>query len=661
VTIQQAFQIALQHHQSGRLAEAEAIYRQILAAEPRHADVLHLLGAVAHQTGRNDVAVELIRQAIVLKPNYPEAYSNLGIALKDRGQLDEAIAAHRQAIALQPNLPEAHTNLGVALHQQGQLDEAIAAYHQAIALKPNYPEAYYNLGVALKDRGQLDEAIAAWRQAIALNPNYAEAHYNLGNALKDQGHPDEAIAAYRQALALKPNFPEAHDNLGNAQKDKGQVDEAIAAWRQALALKPNFPEAHSNLVLTLHYHPGYDAKAIAGEHERWNRQHAEPLGQFLQPHHNDPSPERRLRIGYVSPDFREHPVGRFLLPLLARHGHQSFEIFCYTQVLARDELTGQLSAHADHWRSLVGLSDQQAAELIRRDRIDILVDLAGHTANNRLLIFAHKPAPVQVTWLGYPDTTGLKTMDYRLTDAFADPPGATDHLHSEKLIRLPDCAWCFRPSDQVPPVSARPALAPGCITFGCCNTLAKITAPLLTLWSDILRALPGSRLALKNMGMRTSSTQEWIRHRFEEAGIAKERIELAADVPKFDDHLAFYDRVDIALDTFPYHGTATTCEALWMGVPVVTLAGKTHVSRVGVSILSNIGLGELVANSEGEYVRMAAELARNLPRLSGQRVSLRQRMRASPLMDAARFTGNMEAAYRTMWQRWCMEKNPSLR
>ena len=862
MTIQQAFDLAVQHHESGRLADAEAIYRQILAVEPRHAEALHGVGVIAYQVGRNDVAADSIRQAIALRPNFsaaydnlgtvlraqglldaaiaahrqalaitphdPEAYYNLANALHDQRQLDEAIAAYRQAVALKPDFAEAHSNLGNALrsagqfadaiaacreavrlrpdyaeahsnlgnafHESGQLDEAIEANRQAIALRPHYPEAFSNLGAALRDKGQLDEAIAACRQAVALKPNYPEAHFNLGAALSSDrrdidgaivafrraiadrpfypeahnnlgyvlyekgqlpeaiaacrqalalrpvfpeahcnlgmalqasGHLDEAIAAYRRAVALQPNFPEAESNLGSALREKGnlvegiavlrqavahrpdfhdaynnlgialqangQLDEAIAAYRQAitpkpdyaeaysnlgaalgekaqhdevitlfrqaLALKPELVSAHSNLLLTLNYQSGLEARAVAEEHRCWNRLHAEPLRALIQPHRNDRNPSRRLRIGYVSPDFREHPVGQFLLPLLGQHDHRNFEIFCYAQVTAPDVQTDRLRTYADHWHSLTGLFDPQAAELIREHRIDILVDLSGHTSHHRLLIFAHQPAPVQVTYLGYPNTTGLATMDYRLTDEFADPPGLTESLHSEQLIRLSPCAWCYLPAAS-PPVAAR---SDGPVTFGCFNNFAKTTEPMLALWGRILASVPESRLLLKARALSSESTRDQVRQSLGRAGIGPERLELRGLEPGYDAHLGLYHRIDVALDTFPYHGTTTTCEALWMGVPVVTLAGQTHASRVGLSLLNNVGLPELVATSEEQYLQLAVSLATDLPRLAALRSTLRERMKNSALMDAPRFARNVEAAYRQMWRSWCANQSSTAR
>ncbi len=653
MTIPQAFAVAVEHHKAGRLPEAEALYRKILAVDPRHADALHLLGVLAHQMGRHAIAVDLIREAIALAPGVADFHSNLGIALYENGRVDDAIAAYRQAIALKPNFPEAQNNLGNALTDNRQLDEAIAAYRQAIALKPNYAEAHCNLGVALKDNGQLDDAIAAQRQAIALNTKFPEAYTNLGNALRDKGQLTEAVAACRQAVALNPSFAGAYNNLGFALKDNGQLEAAVAAFRQSIKLKPNDFEAHSNLLLTLNYDPGVNARSIDEERLRWSQQHAEPLRPSIQAHPNEPTPGRLLRVGYVSPDFRDHPVASFFEGLITAHDRTQIEVFCYANVARPDAVTARLRQAAAHWQSIIGMPDATVAEIIRQDHVDILVDLAGHTARHRLLVFARKPAPVQVTWLGYPGSTGMQTIDYRLTDALADPLGHAEHLQSETLVRLPRCAWCFRPTAAAPPVADPPVQHTGHVTFGCFNARPKINLPLLKSWAAILRAVPASRLLLKNSALLDSSARQDLQADIQNAGIDTERVELAGHSPTLGEHLATYGRVDIALDTFPYHGTTTTCEALWMGVPVVTLAGTTHVSRVGVSLLSNAGLPEMVATSPDQYVQLASALAADLPRLSQLRSTLRQRMAGSPLMDAPRFARDVEAAYREMWRQWC--------
>ena len=687
LTTDQAFSLAMQHHAAGRLAEAEAIYRQILAVEPRHVDALQFLGILAHQVGRSDVAVEMLLAAIVLAPGVPALHSNLGEAYRKLGRFAEAAAALRRAVILKPDFPEAHYNLGCTLTDEGRLDEAICAYREAIRLKPELAEAHSNLGNALRDKGSPDEAIAACRRAIALRPDFADAHGNLGNALRDHGDPDGAISAYRRAILLKPDFADAHSNLGAALTETGdpaaaiaacrralqiqpnlaaahnnlgialaeagQLHEAIAAYRRALHLKPDFAEAHSNLLYHMHCPPASDAEGLFREHCRWAEIHARPLENHGGPHANDRNPERRLRIGFVSPDFRNHPVAFFLEGLLCACDPSQLEVFCYANLGRGDEVTERLRKHVHAWRNIVGLKDAEAAALVRQDGIDILIDLAGHTAGNRLLLFARKAAPVQVTFLGYCDTTGMNAVDYRLTDHHADPAGATEPLHTERLVRLPRTAWCFRPLEPSPEVTPLPALSSGHIIFGCFNARRKVTDEALSLWSRLLNEVPGSRMLLKGSGYSGSSVQEHIRATLASAGIAPERVEFLGRTPKVAEHLAAYRHMDIALDTFPYSGTTTTCDALWMGVPVVTLAGRTHASRVGVSLLTNAGLTDLIAATADDYIRIAMQLASDVRRLTRLRSGLRDRLKTSPLMDASSYARAMEQAFRGMWRAWC--------
>ena len=682
LTIQQTFDLAMEHHHAGRLKEAEQIYKEILAQEPGHVETLHYLGVVCAQLGRRDDAVRLMRQAVERRPNYPEAMSNLGFALKQIGRVDEAIAAYRRAIDLKPDYAAAVYNLGAALHSKGQLQEAVAAYRRAIALQPSYVEAHANLGNALRSMGQLDEAMAASRQALAINPNLPEAHNNLGNSLQSKGRTDEAIAAYREAIALRPDLPEVHNNLGVALKDKGQLDEAIAAfgkaiscrpdyadahnnlgnvlkekgqldlamaaYRQAMTLNPKAPEHHSNLVLLLHYHPDCDARAIADEHRQWNVQHAQPLGQFICPYSNDRSPDRRLRIGYLSPDFREHVVGQNLLPLFGQHDRKQFEITCYAQVFRPDAMTRRLEQHADRWLSIVGLPDENVVKQIREDEIDILVDLALHSANNRLPIFARKPAPVQVSYLGYCGSSGIDAMDYRFSDPYLDPADADLSYYTEKTIRLRSY-WCYQPWRTAPETSQSPAMKNGSVTFGCLNNFAKVSSAALDLWGRILAAVPKSRIIIHAPpgGHRAD-----VAERMRLAGVDGDRLQFVAQQPWME-YIKSYCEIDISLDPFPFGGGITTCDALWMGVPVVTLSGDTAVGRGGRSILSNLGLTELVAFTPDEYAQIAIDLARDLDRMTSLRRGTRARMLASPLMDAEKFARDVEAAYRRMWHVWC--------
>jgi predicted O-linked N-acetylglucosamine transferase (SPINDLY family) len=648
VTVQEQLDSGISHHQAGRLMEAEKIYRELLAQQPDQVDALHLLGVLALNAGKWDAAVELIQQAIRIKPDFAEAHYNLGIALKGKGRTDDAIASYRHAVRFKPDYAEAHYNLGTALHGVGQFDEAIASHLRAVQFKPDYVLARYNLGNALMAKRQLDEAIASYRQCIRLKPDYADVHSNLGNALKDKGQMDEAIASYREAIRLKPDLAMAHNNLGNALKEIGQLNDAIACYRQAIRIDPNLSEAHSNLVRAFLYDPGCDSTMISEELWQWSRQHAEPLRRFVQPHGNNRDPDRRLRIGYVSPDFREHVVGQNLLPLLREHNHRQMEVFCYANAIHGDQFTEQIRGYADVWRGIVGLSDSQAADLIRQDRIDILVDLALHTAGNRLLIFARKPAPVQVSYLGYCSSTGLETMDYRLSDPQMDPPDSDLSVYSERTIRLPETYWCFNVGGPTPKPGPPPAESRGFITFGCLNNFAKVP-PALDLWARILQSVPQSRLIVHSY---PGTNLDAVRERFAGKGVSPDRLEFVAKQP-WPEYVATHGRIDIALDPFPWGGGITSCNALWMGVPVVSLVGQTAVGRGGASILATIGTPELIARSTEEYLSIAVGLAKDLPRLAELRRTLRSRMQASPLMDAPRFARNIEAAYRQMWRNWC--------
>jgi protein O-GlcNAc transferase len=620
MTIRQAMELALKHHQAGRLSEAEKIYRQILIHQPKNAEVLSLLSAITFQSGDNHAALELINRAIVIDPGMATYYNNMGWILTEMGRLDQAMTAFRTSLELNPDRAEVHNNLGNVLNSKGQLDEAMAEYLQAIALKSDYAEAHSNLGNVLKSKGQFDQAIAEYHQAIALNPQYAKAHSNLGVALQESG----------------------------------QLDQAIASFRKALAIKPDFHGAYSNLLYGMHFHPGYDARAIYDEHVRWNGRIAEPLKKFIQPHaHSDAQrddPERRLKIGYVSPDFRKHVVGWNLLPLLREHDHKVLEIFCYSGVLHHDAVTEQIRSCADKWRNIGTVTDERAARMIRNDGIDILVDLTLHMAGNRLLVFARKPAPVQVTYLGYCSTTGQETMDYRLSDPYLDPPETDLSVYTEQTLRLPRTYWCYQPGGAAPDPAPPPALSNGTITFGCLNNFAKVSPAAMDLWSKILLADKQTRLLIHaNPGVYLDE----VRRRFTDAGISSDRVEFIGRRPSWLDYINTYNRIDIALDPFPYSGWITTCDGLWMGVPVVTLSGQTAAGRGGRSILSNVGLTELIAQTPEEYVAIAVKLASDLPRLAELHRTLRQRMEASPLMDAPSFARNIEAAYRQMWRRWC--------
>jgi protein O-GlcNAc transferase len=793
MTIQQAMQIALQHQQTGRLADAEQLYRQVLAAQPRHADALHLLGLIAAQNGQFAIAADLIEKAIAVQPNVWAFYDHLGSVLLDLGHPKKAVIAFQKAVVLAPQNAASHANLARSLASSGQLVEAVSAFQNAARLDPASAEILCNLGYALQATGQSSAAIEALEKSIAMNPHVAEAHNNLAAALKkqarlsealkaarraveinplffarystlasvlletgdfagvvtaankalemqpnsaavcavlgaalaelgqpdqavaaccrsmqidpdvnqvsrilrdtlraqdatsdaeiscrkhidfapekpnayvnlalilmNQGEYDEAIAMCRRALELQTDHPDALDNLAHALGYQGHSQEAVAILQRGVAIKPDNPLLHSNLIFASCYLPGESVDGNLHEARRWAGKFSDPLADRIRPHDNDRSQQRKLKIGYVSPDFRTHPVARFAWPLIANHDRSEFEIHCFSNVFAADQITKLFQQKADRWHDATRLDDDALADQIRREKIDILVDMAGHSRGNRLLVFARKPAPVQITWLGFPATTGLSAIDYRLTDAWADPPGSADSHCTEKLIRLPKTAWCYQPLFEAQGNPLPPSQRSGnsAITFGCFNNFLKLNEPMLQLWAEILHRVPGSRLMLKSVSYSSDAFRISTLRSFAAMGLPVDRVDLLGWSDSSASHLTEYDRIDIALDTFPYHGTTTTCEALWMGVPVITLAGTTHLSRVGVSLLSNAGLEDLIAGSRESYVDIAVALAEDAQRLDHLRKTLRERLMNSPLMDAVGFTREVEAVCRQMFNQWASD------
>ncbi len=511
-------------------------------------------------------------------------------------------------------------------------------------------EVHSNLGEAFRAHGQLDQAIASCRQAIALQPNYPEAHSNLGNSLAASGHFDEAIAEQQRALAIKPDLASAHCNLGNALREAGQVDRALEVLRNAVARWPGDPEMHSFLILTLLHQPGEFGIALRETCRQWGERHGAPLGECVPAHGNSVDPRRRLRVGYVSADFSSHVVSRFLTPLLEGHDHVEFEICCYASVRRPDQVTERLKKTADLWRNVVGFTDEKLAAQIRADAIDILVDLTMHSAGNRLLAFARKPAPVQVAWLGHPGSTGLRAVDYRLTDASMDPAGSEWADSVENAVRLPDSWFCYDPLEEFPPPGELPARKAGYVTFGSLNSFPKMNEAVVRRWAAVLSAVAGSKLLMR---CPEGEAQTRLRRLFAAHGIGSERMELVSWLSAPAEFLQLYQRIDIGLDPFPFNGGTTTCEALWMGVPVLTVPGSAAVSRIGLSILSAAGLANFVAETEEEFVFLAVRLATDLDLLANLRSTLRQRMKTSAYMDGPRFARNVEQAYREMWRQWC--------
>ncbi len=645
LTIRQSMELALAHHGAGRLDQAEQMYRLILDADPNEPNALDMLGAVLSQRGRHAEGLDLIDRALALRPNAADYHANRGLVLASLGRNDEAVVAYRKSLSLRPDAPVTLYNLGNAYQKLDQTDEAIDCYTRALAAAPNAPNIHCNLGNLLMKKNRVEEAIASYNRALELRPDYAEAMSNLGNALIREKRTDEAIELYRKAVALRTQAPVIINNLAGALKEAGQLDEALSWYRKAASIDSSH-KVDSNMLYLLNFHPAYDARAIAAELARWNEQKAQPLAAEIQPHSNDRDPNRRLRIGYVSPNFFMQAEAHFVLPLLESHDHQLFEIHCFSSIRHPDEITDRHRRCADVWHDVLRDDDRRVAQRVRENRIDILVDLTMHLGDSRLLAFARKPAPVQITWLAYPGSTGLQTIDYRLTDSRIDPPGGDDTIYSEKSIRLPGCWCCYDPLTETP---RRPVEQNGPITFGSLNNPCKINPQTLNLWAQIMRQIDGSRLLILII---SENQRRQIRQLFSEAGVAPSRLEFVASMPR-PEYLRQYDRIDIGLDPLPYNGITTTCDALWMGVPVVTLTGSTAAGRAGASVLIAAGFPEWVARTPQQFVELATELARDIPRLKSLRENLRRQITESPLMDAGKFTGQVEKAYRETWIQWC--------
>lgn len=568
-----------------------------------------------------------------------------GLGHHQSGRLADAERCYRALLTRQPQHADALHLLGVIAYQVGQVPASIELISRAIAIEPTAGLYFNNLGNALRRAGRIGEAAGAYEKAVELQPDHAEAWGNLGTIRRDQAMFEESILAYERALRLKPGFASARGDLATVLKDQGRVEEAISAYREALRADPTLVGPHSNLIYCLHASDHVAPERLSEEHIAWAKMHASQIKRH--DHRNAREPDRRLRIGYVSGDLRDHPVARFIRPLLVERNRESFEITCYSTGTKSDEVTESLRATADAWYDATGATDAQLADGVRQHQIDILVDLGGHTGGGRLLAFARKPAPVQVTYLGYPNTSGLAAMDYRLTDALADPVGQTDAWHTESLIRLDGCFLAYTLVDELPILERDRANRP--VTFGSFNNLAKISPTTLKLWTDVLNAMPDARMIIKATSLGDSPTMDRARKRFADAGLPMDRVELLGPARSQSEHLSTYARIDVALDTFPYNGTTTTCEALAMGVPVVSLSGRHHASRVGLSILSAAGFPNWSTPDPKRYVQIACELA-NQPVMD-----LRAKLRSSILCDGKRLVRSVEQAYRDAWKRWCNE------
>ncbi|MFA6012760.1 MAG: tetratricopeptide repeat protein [Desulfobacteraceae bacterium] len=569
-----------------------------------------------------------------------------------KGNYPKAEETYKQIIRMEPRHSNALNLLGTICLERGEYDNALDLIRKAVKAYPMGAMFHNNLGNVFRKMGMVQDAEKAYREALRVAPDNVAANNNLGIVLHEQGDMEGAIGYYEKAHRHDPGFSPAFYNLGRVFCEQGRIETSIWAYREALKINIGSHDAYSNLLYTLHFSDNVTPEQIFDEHRVWAKSFAETYYPTKPVYANNTDKVRRLRIGYVSPDFRTHSVAFFFENVISYHDRNQVEVFCYSSTEKPDDLTRHFKELADGWRDISCLSDDEAASMIKKDQIDILVDLAGHTRGSRILIFARKPAPVQVTWLGYPDTTGLDTMDYRLTDAIADPPGLTDHLSTEKLVRLDGGFLCYRPSGESYPISPSPFIAAGAVTFGSFNNNSKISESVISVWAQIMKKTPGSRLKLKSRSFADFGTRRYILERFDHYGIPAERIWFEGYKVSMKEHFLLYGTVDIALDTFPYNGTTTTCEALWMGVPVIVLKGTTHASRVGSSLLHQVGLDDFVASSEEEYIEKAVALSKDTNLLTGLRLIMRERLSGSNLFNSIVFSSKIEAAFRDMWEEW---------
>ena len=634
----------------GELDAAAVSFHAALAVRPDFPDAHYNLGIVYQEWEDQEKAAVCFRKAISARPDFAEAHNNLGNALKAMDNPKSAIASYRAAIKINPRHAEAIYNLGSAFLKLDDPREAIRCFQDALALTPDDAEIHRDLGLALREIGERDQAIASFRRALEIKPDYTAACFNLCNALRDQGKVDEVAHTIERALEASPDDEEVHFSLGTAYVELGRLDEAVASYRAALAIKPDFAEARSNLLFTELYRPGHDKRSHFDLHREWEEHHGRPLRGFWPAHANDPDPDRRLKVGFVSSDLGRHPVGYFVVGLLENLPKAQFETHAYSG-RKDDDMTARIKAATDVWCDARELSDEELAERVVADGIDILVDLAGHTGRNRMSVFARKPAPVQVEWAGYAATSGLDAIDYLVSDIHSTREDE-EGFYSETIRRMPDSWLCYEAPDYAPDVGPPPFRENGFVTFASFNNPSKLNADVLDLWADVLARRPESRLLLKYRGMTSASNSERVRSLFAARGIAEHRLILEDSSPHRD-LLAAYNRTDIALDPFPYSGGMTTLEALWMGVPVITLPGDTFASRHSLSFLTTLGLTELVGAERNDYVDIAAGLAGEPERLAELRQGLRERMASSPVCDAEAFAAAFAGLLRGMWLDWC--------
>ncbi|MBF0381109.1 MAG: tetratricopeptide repeat protein [Magnetococcales bacterium] len=641
-------------HRANQFSQAIQWYKKVLELKPDDVPTLTNIGTALQSMGQLDEAYDIYQKAIKIKPDFAMAYNNLGNILNKQGRQVDAIASYNKAIKIKANYSLAYFNLANALKEQGELDKAVTNYQKAIDLQPDYAEAYNNIGNVLKELKRVDDAIASYNKALEIKPDYAEAQNNIATAQHENGQFQQCIANYQKAIAIQPNYAEAYNNLGNAIKEQGKLAEAVSCYKKAITIKPGFVEAHNNLIFCTDLITGVDSDLFQTERQVWAKQHAIPLQQFWPELKNSPNPTKKLRIGYVSSDFRHHSAAYIFGPVLLHHDRDNFSITCYAGNRIEDDMTKQFKQVASKWLYTDSLNDVQLADEIVKDGIDILVDLAGHTKGSRLLTFARKPAPIQITAWGYPHGTGMAAMDYLFADPIFIPPSQR-HKYVEEIIDLP-CAVHLNSTTSFTNVKELPYNSAGYITFGAFNRIEKYSDEVYRVWAQILHKIPTAKIFIKTVKLDNAKWVEKIHNRFSQLGIQKSRVTLKGKTSK-EEHQESYNSVDITLDPFPHNGGMTTLESLRMGVPVLTCENLTRCPT-SASILHVVGLDEWRANGEEEYIEKAVEFANNIHELNSLRHELRDRFDKSVLWDSKLYTKSVENIYRKLWKNWCRQKTP---
>jgi protein O-GlcNAc transferase len=676
-----AFTEAFAFHQSGDLEQAEKHYRQLIQQYGSHAPSLCNLGVILVRAGKIEEAEQQYQLALATTPNYPDAHYNLGnlyrnvgkfgpaaenyqaciqknpkhgaaafnlgLIFSQFGDMSSAVECFRLTSNLEPQNADAHARLGDALVRVGKPAEGVLAFRKAVALKPNDHRHLYNLGLGLANIGNTEEAGETISKALKLQPNYAEAHNALGLNLEAQGRKDDAIFHYQKAVELKPDLADGWSNLGTSLSEQGRADDAIQCLRESLRHRPNAPQIHSNLLLLLNYSSNVSTAEVAKEHSDWATRFAPnvPSAPRIPAPHD---PMRKMRIAYISGDFRQHTVSGFIETLMKHHDRSKVEVFCYANVLRPDDTTEKFRKLADKFLMIGGMPDAYVFDQMRQDNIDVLIDLSGHTAGNRMQLLAERPAPLQCTLFGYPNTTGLVAVDYRITDGFSDPEDLTERLYAERLLRMPEVAWCYTPPAFDIPVTPLPCLThpKKTFTFGCLNNAAKISEACLSTWIKLLQAIPGTRLIL--LGGQSNAGAKRLADLFTKGGVLKDRVEVLPRLEK-QKYFEAYQQFDISLDPFPYNGGVTTGDSLWMGVPVLGLAGQSYVSRQGLMANATLGLADFVADTPETLIQLARQWTKSRDELAEIRADLRPRLLSSALADGPRYVRHLEMVIREAW------------